>query len=252
MSKSIVTTVDRLSDQELSRVNSLMPWACFTLDSLNRRVGKPHSSTKRSEPQQIPDYRLVDFQRTYDLHGRSILELGSFEGVHSIGLCRAGASVHSTDGRIENVLKTAARCALYDCQPKVSVLDVDSISSIESLPKYDFIHNIGVLYHLANPVASLSALLRRCGTAMLLDTHIIGNGEGDVYIDYDGAKFEARLYTEGGISDPFSGLVKYSAWITEEGITAISKSCGFEVVYSMMRVERNGTRITLHIQRIHD
>jgi hypothetical protein len=47
--------VDTLSDEDLSRLNELLDWQCFTADSQERRFGSAAWKGKRAEPQVIPD-----------------------------------------------------------------------------------------------------------------------------------------------------------------------------------------------------
>ena len=117
--------VDALSNDDLTVVNELLPWQCFTVDAHGRRLGNRAWAGKREEPQPIPDPRITLMDGRWSLAGRSVLELGCFEGVHTIGLMRTGASVVALDSRVENVVKTAARCALYGCEPTVYVRDLE-------------------------------------------------------------------------------------------------------------------------------
>src|SRR5687768_2016215 len=50
--------IDLLKKVELQRLNDLLPWSCFILDAQGRAFGKAWSATKRSQPQEIPDYRI--------------------------------------------------------------------------------------------------------------------------------------------------------------------------------------------------
>ena len=69
---------------DLERLNALAPWSAFTLDAHGRRVGCAHSGKKRATPQAIPDPRIVELDRRYGLRGRSVLEIGCFEGIHTV------------------------------------------------------------------------------------------------------------------------------------------------------------------------
>ncbi|MGH8605587.1 MAG: hypothetical protein ACREXR_23185 [Gammaproteobacteria bacterium] len=98
--------VENLRDDDLRYLNNLLPWKCFTVDSKGRRFGNRAWPGKRETPQQVPDPRITAFHERYDLRGKRILELGSFEGVHTSALCLYGGRVTAIDSRIENVVKT--------------------------------------------------------------------------------------------------------------------------------------------------
>jgi len=50
--------IEEISDQELKRLNELLPWGCFTVDSQGRRFDAAAWADKRSSPQMIPDPRI--------------------------------------------------------------------------------------------------------------------------------------------------------------------------------------------------
>ncbi len=106
--------VDRLSDADVRRLNELLPWRCFTVDSHGRPFGDVARRGKRTTPQLIPDPRIERFHDRFDLSDKRVLEIGCFEGVHTIALCRLAEQVTAVDARIENVVKTVVRCALFD------------------------------------------------------------------------------------------------------------------------------------------
>ena len=82
-----------------------------------------------------------------------MLEVGCFEGVHTIGLLSFTSTVVALDSRIENVTKTLARCAAYGVFPKTYVLNIDDEEQTSSLPEFEVLNHVGVLYHLFNQLA---------------------------------------------------------------------------------------------------
>src|SRR5262245_10851615 len=54
-----VPGVDTLSDDDLERMNGLLPWKAFTTDVHGRRIGHVAWSNKRTEAQAIPDRRIL-------------------------------------------------------------------------------------------------------------------------------------------------------------------------------------------------
>ena len=105
--------IDRFSDEDLAELNRLLKWNCFTVDSQGRRVGDRARTAKREEPQDIPDRRIVLFDDTFALRDKHVLEVGCFEGVHTIALADRAREVTAIDSRIEHVVKTVLRCYLY-------------------------------------------------------------------------------------------------------------------------------------------
>lgn len=104
---SIPNLVD-LPDDELLRLNQLLPWSAFIVDEKGRNFGKAYSDIKRNEVQIVPDPRIVELDKRYQLKGKRAVEAGCFEGIHSAALAQLGANVAAFDGRIENVIKTSA------------------------------------------------------------------------------------------------------------------------------------------------
>ena len=243
------TSLDLLSDAELEQLNQLLPWACFTLDARGRSVGRPFSEEKRNAPQEIPDFRIVDLNQRLPLAGRTVLELGCFEGVHTIALCQFGAHVTAIDGRIEHVVKTQTRCSLYGCHPKVYCLDLEK-DGMGCLPEFDVLCHIGVLYHLADPVSHLQGLLPRIRECVLLDTHISRPEEITHQYQSGTAVYPVRLYQEGGRTEPFSGLSNHAKWLLQGDLLGILARAGFKNIQELaLENQRGGLRIRLLAQR---
>lgn len=145
--------IEFLGDDDLSRLNNMLPWKCFTADSKGRRFGNPAWKGKRNGPQVIPDLRIVWLDSLFNLSDKSVLEFGCFEGIHTIALAQRAAKVYAIDSRIENVVKTIVRANLLGFSPTVSVCDLEQEKDVERLPVIDVLHHVGVLYHLKDPVS---------------------------------------------------------------------------------------------------
>lgn len=235
--------LDRLSDDELERLNDVLPWACFTADGRGRRVGDVAWAGKRDEPQVIPDRRGILLDERFGLADKHVLEIGCFEGVHTIGLCQRAAQVTAVDARVENVVKTIVRCAFYGWHPEVFVCDVEDGASMAQL-QADVVHHVGVLYHLRDPVAHLLALGRVARDGVLLDTHVATPAEATESMELDGRTYAYRRYREGGVDEVFSGMYEHAKWLTLEGLVDVLGWAGFgKVDVVEERAERNGTRV---------
>jgi tRNA (mo5U34)-methyltransferase len=219
------------------------------VDSRGRRFGGVAGEGKRDKPQSIPDRRVLLLDRKFSLSDKHVLEVGCFEGVHTIALCRLAAQVTAVDARIENVAKTLVRCALYDAYPRVFTLDVES-SPDEEVLRADLCHHVGVLYHLSDPVTHLRRLGRWVSGGLMLDTHhATPEGATDVY-KVDGRSYRHRRYGEHGRRDAFSGMRSHARWLLLDDIVALLEEAGFgDVEVVERRDERNGPRVLLFAER---
>jgi 2-polyprenyl-3-methyl-5-hydroxy-6-metoxy-1,4-benzoquinol methylase len=243
--------VDHLSDEDLSRLNDLLPWQCFTLDARGRRFGKQASANKRSTPQQIPDRRIAELNRRFPLNGLSVLEVGCFEGVHTIALAGYGARVIGIDSRIENVAKTMVRTWSFGFNATVFRCDVEQDADLALIPPIDITHHIGVLYHLVEPVSHLKKLLARTRKAIVLDTHYAREEEAHKTYQVDGISYRYKHFKEGGRNEAFAGMYDHAKWLPLETLVAILKENGFaNVDVAELRDERNGARALIYASRI--
>lgn len=242
--------VDILPDDELERLNRILPWGAFLVDSKGRRFGRAWSSSKRSTAQAFPDPRILELDRRVPLCDRSVLEIGCFEGIHTAALAARAARVLACDSRIENVVKTIVRCGMLQTNPFVFRWNVE-----ESLPETiditsDVLHHVGVLYHLADPVSHLKFLADRINDTIMLDTHIAPDGA--VLQEYQscGQSWKYFHYKEGGREDPFSGMAGHAKWLEVRSIIQILEDSGFSKIdVARIQQERNGPRLLLFASR---
>jgi tRNA (mo5U34)-methyltransferase len=242
--------VDPLSDAELQELNGLLRWHCFTVDAHGRRFGRRSGPGKREEPQAVPDPRIVDMDRRFGLDGRTVLEVGCFEGVHTTGLAMHGAQVTAIDSRMENVVKTLVRSTMFGFQPEVFKCDVENEQDRERLPEVDLMHHVGVLYHLVDPVTHLERIAPRVRKGLMLDTHYAEPAEADARYTVGGRDYAYKRYAEGGRQEVFSGMYDHAKWLTLDGLTGLLRELGFnEVDVVERRAERNGPRLRLFAAR---
>lgn len=239
-----------MKDGDLQRLNDLLPWSCFVVDAQGRRFGKPWSATKRSQPQEIPDYRIVELNRRLPLAERDVLEIGCFEGVHTVALSSLARRVMAADSRIENVVKTIVRAAVLGQTPFVFPWNVD-----EGLPagidiSCDVLHHVGVLYHLVDPVRHLREVLPRVREAVLLDTHVAAPDAALDSYPSGPEQFHYQRYKEGGREEPFAGMADHAKWLREEDLVHLLRTAGFQNVdVAERRQERNGPRVLIFASR---
>lgn len=235
--------VGNLSDKELAELNDLLPWHAFTVDERGRRFGNAAWYGKRTMPQPIPDPRVLLADREFRLSDKHVLEVGCFEGIHTIALCRVAQRVTALDARIENVVKTIVRCALYGCRPEVLLCDLENPSQPTLRDSCDILFHVGVLYHLSDPVRHILALGQLARRGVFLDTHFAEVGRADAAYEVGGRIYRYRPKAEGGRRDPFSGMGAQSKWLLADDISQLLIRAGFPSVRLVeTRMERNGPR----------
>jgi len=242
--------VEHLSDADLELLNRLLPWRCFTLDSRGRKLGAAASETKRNVAQLIPDRRIVELDRRFPLAGRSVLEIGCFEGVHTIALAQRAERVFAIDSRIENVVKSIVRTWSFGLHVTCFKCDVEVPAEFALVPEIDVVHHVGVLYHLVDPVRHLQTLLPRTRGMLMLDTHVAAEGEASSTYEVDGQRYPYRHYREGGREDAFAGMYDHAKWLPVDALTSLLRKHGLtDIDVAEMRQERNGLRALIYARR---
>ena len=242
--------LDLLKDEELQRLNDLLPWSCFVLDAQGRAFGKAWSVTKRSSPQKIPDHRIVELNRRFPLETRDVLEIGCYEGIHTVALARLARRVMAVDSRIENVVKTIVRCALLGERPFVVPWNIEDGLARDLDISCDVLHHVGVLYHLIDPVRHLREVLPYVREVVMLDTHVASAAAAvDSYVSGTD-RFQYQRYKEGGREVPFAGMADHAKWLCEEDLLRVLREAGFHHIdVAERRHERNGPRVLIYASR---
>lgn len=242
--------IDDLDDLDLVRLNNLLNWNCFTVDIHGRRFGSAAWEGKRTEPQPIPDRRIVLMNDGFHLSDKHVLEIGCFEGIHTIGLLRYAKKVTAIDSRIENVVKTIVRCAMYGYSPTVFKHNIEEKPAHMEWLKADVAHHVGVLYHLKDPVQHLLDLNAYIRLGVMLDTHYALEQEATESYQVNGRVYRYKRFKESGYSDVFSGMHDHSKWLLLDDIVEVLRTTGFKNVQIVeKRTERNGPRVLLIAQR---
>jgi tRNA (mo5U34)-methyltransferase len=241
--------VDSLSDDDLIKLNGLLRWNCFVADRHGRRFGDSAWPGKRSEPQVVPDRRILLLNERCDLRDKHVLEFGCFEGIHTIGLSMYAKRVTAIDARIENVVKTVARCAFFGYSPTVFTCDVETGMPDLTPVGADIACHIGVLYHLRDPVRHLLELCNIVRSGVLLDTHYAAEDEALLAYEANGKTYKYKRYREVN-SSVFAGVYDHAKWLRLPDIVETLSVAGFEHVEIVeTRKERNGARALLLAER---
>lgn len=232
-----------LPDEDLALINASLPWHAATqlkdgriIGSLTARAGK------RTQLEPVPDKRITRLHKALDLSGKTVLEVGCFEGIHTLGLCGYGARVTAVDLRPINVIKTHARLSAYGVSADVFAVDVEDAAV--QLPDFDVVFHCGVLYHLEDPARHLKRVLKHC-SAIYLDTHIARENEDGAVLVSDGRTYRGHAHGEGGWNDPFSGRGSGAFWLKLSDLEGILGEEGFKADVWGVREERNGPRVGL-------
>lgn len=184
------------------------------------------------------------FEAAGPLAGKRILELGPLEGGHTLQLARRGARVVAVEGREAN----HRRCLLIKDVFKLDNVDFvfGDVRSLDAggVGRFDMVFNVGVLYHLDEPWATLRSL-SQMAPAMFLWTHCTSPEDANATVRADGISLAGRRFREGAVrrrltkwlpgrvwlrpqlKDPLSGLQHDSFWPTRESLEAMLKATGW-------------------------
>jgi SAM-dependent methyltransferase len=169
------------------------------------------------------DSRIAQFQAAFP-NARTILELGSLEGGHTVRLAgiEGVTRVIGLEGRAENIARAEFVLQLLDVSNAQVTLANLQTFDLAALGSFDAVFNCGLLYHLPEPW-ELLARVAGVTECMYLSTH---------YCDDDAATTTERgyrgcSYQEFGYEDPLSGLGPSSFWPTRDALLAMVATAGF-------------------------
>lgn len=242
--RNVIACIEGLEDEDLVKLNRLLSWHTFVLDSKGRRFGDIAWAGKRDTAQVIPDPRISLLDEIFDLNHKHVLEIGCFEGIHTIALAQRAQRVTALDARIENVVKTIVRLGLFGEHAQVLPWNVEE-RSIQSFEEVDVVHHVGVLYHLTDPVAQISDVAKTARLGIMLDTHYCLPSEVDDVYTSAGESFSFKRYEEGRRRGVFSGMSSFARWLLLDDIERLVTGAGFKIVEKRTRLERNGPRVLL-------
>lgn len=174
----------------------------------------------------LNDKRLEWFFQ-YFPDASTILELGSLEGGHTIGL--------SQRPQVKRVLGIEGRESnMHKAQFVQQLLNIDNIEFINAnLEKtnlmrwgqFDAVFCAGLLYHLPNPW-SLIEQISQVSKNLFIWTHYADPAKADKVVN----GYRGMLYQEGGAVDPLSGMSASSFWPTLGALTEMLKHHGFTAI----------------------
>lgn len=174
-------------------------------------------------PDLEPDGRVWLFFEWFG-RPRTILELGSFEGAHTLMLAAAEPveRVLGLEGREQNVRRAQLAAELLG-RGNIAFHQAD-LENVElaSYGRFDAVFCAGVLYHLPEPWRLLEAI-GAVSDQLFLDTHYAAQAT-DERGGFGGAEV-----AEGGYDDSLSGLSSSSFWLTLRSLREALDRAGFAI-----------------------
>jgi hypothetical protein len=172
------------------------------------------------------DPRLLWFFERFP-QAASILEMGSFEGGHTLGLAAHPGvrRVLAVEARAESVEKARFVQGLLGVTNVEFVVANLETANLEEFGRFDAVYCVGVLYHLPQPWRLIEKIAGVTGN-LYIWTHYANPAYASVRIGpYLGAR-----YAEHGYADPLSGVSAWSFWPTRESLLAMLTEYGFNSI----------------------
>ena len=158
----------------------------------------------------LNDPRLDAFGNVFP-DAATILELGSLEGGHTIGLARRPgvSSVVALEGRPANLARAQMVARLLNAS-KVRFVQADlETVALPQFGKFDAIFCSGLLYHLPAPWRLLRQF-KEVSPHAFLWTHYCKEDQAKTMME----GYKGRMQSEGGLDEPLGGLSPQSFWPT--------------------------------------
>lgn len=181
----------------------------------------------------IGDERIEQFFR-FVPKPRTILELGSLEGAHTVQLAthRGVKRVVAIEAREANIRKAEFVQKLLRVKNAKIVQANLETADLAAFGTFDAVFCSGLLYHLPEPW-KLLAQLSRVAPALFLWTH---------YANEESANerrhgWPGQIHTEGGPNEPLSGMSATAFWPTQSALLEMLAASG----YSSVEVIKNDT-----------
>lgn len=167
-----------------------------------------------------------------------VLELGCMEGGRTFPLARRVGHVLGVDVRREHLQRARFIQRERNVQ-NVTFLELDlEATDLETLGTFDAIHNVGLLYHMADP-AKLLRQLAAIAPEMLLWTYVVDDE------DAQQAGYQGRFVHENP-ADRIGGVRSRSFRPTRSELMRMLSDCGWRDVEL---IEAAGTAVSLWCRR---
>lgn len=202
------------SDVIAERFSALAPW------STRFEIG---GQAFGGEIEYSGDWRITEFFRWFG-EPRTILELSSFEGGHSLFLAAPETTerVLGVEGRPENVARARLVTELLGRGNVEFAVENLKTADLASYGRFDAVFCPGLLYHFKRPW-HLLAEIARVTDRLFLDTHY---WSGPDVVEVKGHR---GWFDEGGYDDPLSGVGKRSFWLTAPALIQLLTEAGWSI-----------------------
>ena len=170
------------------------------------------------------DVRVDQFFQSFGVV-KSILELGSLEGGHSLALARNSdvESVTALEARDSNIERaTFIKEILNDKKVRFLQADVES-SDLTAMGTFDAVFCSGILYHLPEPW-KLVEMCRKVSPRIFIWTQYACEDEATKRSNGHRGKW----WKEGGWKDPLSGVSKWSFWLSMGSLVGVLTRNGYD------------------------
>ncbi|MGQ0600087.1 MAG: class I SAM-dependent methyltransferase [Anaerolineales bacterium] len=155
---------------------------------------------------------------------RTILELGSLEGGHTLALARRPGveRVLGLEGRLENLRRAQFVKEVYRAAKVDFELSNLESSDLTHYGQFDAVFCVGLLYHLPEPWKLLGQIAR-VTRHLFLWTHYAPDHKAK--LNQHG--WQGMLYKEHGLKDKLSGLSAHSFWPNRKSLQLMIEQAGF-------------------------
>lgn len=170
------------------------------------------------------DVRVEQFFQCFP-NVRTVLELGSLEGGHTIALAKRPhvENVTSIEGREANIEKARYIQRLFGVENVRFVQANLEEFDLTSLGQFDAVFCVGLLYHLPEPWRLLSQITALSRNLFLWTHYAKPSAENVAVKNYCGL-----IYREGGLADPLSGISAQSFWPTLDDLKTMIQDSGLK------------------------
>lgn len=223
---------------ELPRIT----WGYHAPQMANRSYRPPRLVYRRTE--YGDDHRLKYLLYFLDVRDQRVLELGPYEGHHSILLEKLGVrETVSLEARPDNYQKCLHIQQRYRLtRTTFHLSNIEHLCAGTEAPPYtgifDLVYCLGVLYHLPEPARALR-WCRAQAPQLFLGTHYTetrilheytdGFRQGS-YRDGDHV-YDGLWYSEHGVADALSGMSPASFWPTEQALIQMLTRAGYTRIH---------------------
>jgi Methyltransferase domain len=221
------------------------PWTYHVLQMANRNYRPPILRYHRTTYGE--DHRLKYITYFLDVRDCRVLEIGPFEGHHSVLLEKMGVRENiAIESREDNLNKCRRIKEKYGLNQTTFVHhDLERLYSgqetLHYCGQFDLVFCLGVLYHLPDPGKAI-AWFRSQSSRLFLGTHYLEPEEvSDCIYILGGKTYRAKKFREGGIEDPISGMSPISLWFYEEDLIDMLKIAGYSSISVLGKDLQNGT-----------